>query len=160
MGWKDSGDACVYPDGSQVRQPKALCELQGYAFDAWMRMAEVFDALGDQHQQRASLLKNKAAELKARFEQCFWCEDIGYYAFMLDPSKQPVRTVASNAGHLLCRRHLQLRVIAAVLANVGEIGPGQGRQPDQLPLILGEGEQLHPFSRRQQFTARHRRPPG
>ena len=28
-------------------QPKALCELQGYVFDAWMRMAEVFDALGE-----------------------------------------------------------------------------------------------------------------
>ena len=99
MGWKDSGDACVYPDGTPVRQPKALCELQGYVFDAWMRMAEVFDALGEP--QRASNLRSKAADLKSRFEQCFWCEDIGYYAFMLDPEKQPVRTIASNAGHLL-----------------------------------------------------------
>ena len=99
MGWKDSGDACVYPDGSQVKQPKALCELQGYVFDAWMRMAEVFDALGEQ--QRASMLRNKATDLKKRFEQRFWCEDIGYYAFMLDSGKQPVRTIASNAGHLL-----------------------------------------------------------
>ena len=32
VGWKDSGDAVVYPDGTQVKQPKALCELQGYAF--------------------------------------------------------------------------------------------------------------------------------
>ena len=99
MGWKDSGDACVYPDGTQVRQPKALCELQGYVFDAWMRMSEMFDALGER--QRASGLRNKAADLQARFEQHFWCEDIGYYAFMLDPAKQPVRTIASNAGHLL-----------------------------------------------------------
>ncbi len=44
VGWKDAGDAVVYPDGSQVKQPKALCELQGYVFDAWMRMAVVFDA--------------------------------------------------------------------------------------------------------------------
>ena len=29
MGWKDSGDAVVYPDGSLVKGPKALCELQG-----------------------------------------------------------------------------------------------------------------------------------
>jgi glycogen debranching enzyme len=99
MGWKDSGDACVYPDGTPVRQPKALCELQGYVFDAWMRMAEVFDALGEQ--QRASMLRNKAADLRTRFEQRFWCEDIGCYAFMLGPGKEPVRTVASNAGHLL-----------------------------------------------------------
>jgi glycogen debranching enzyme len=62
-------------------------------------MAEVFDVLGEP--QRASTLRNKAVDLKIRFEQRFWCEDIGYYAFMLDPNKQPVRTVASNAGHLL-----------------------------------------------------------
>jgi glycogen debranching enzyme len=35
MGWKDSGDSVVYPDGSLVRGPKALCELQGYVYDAW-----------------------------------------------------------------------------------------------------------------------------
>ena len=34
QSWKDSGDSIVYPDGSQVKAPKALCELQGYAFDA------------------------------------------------------------------------------------------------------------------------------
>ena len=29
QGWKDSGDV-MYPDGTLVRGPKALCELQGY----------------------------------------------------------------------------------------------------------------------------------
>src|SRR5262245_62448325 len=28
MGWKDAGDAVVYPDGTLVKGPKALCELQ------------------------------------------------------------------------------------------------------------------------------------
>src|SRR6185437_13036569 len=46
QGWKDSGDSVVYPDGSLVKGPKALCELQGYAYDAWIRMAEIFDELG------------------------------------------------------------------------------------------------------------------
>src|SRR6185503_11221637 len=45
MGWKDASDAVVYPDGSQVKQPKALCELQGYVFDAKCRMAEIYEAL-------------------------------------------------------------------------------------------------------------------
>ena len=36
----------VYPDGSLVKGPKALCELQGYVYDAWLRMAEIFDELG------------------------------------------------------------------------------------------------------------------
>ncbi len=99
MGWKDAGDAIVYPDGSQVKQPKALCELQGYVFDAWMRMAEVFAHLGEEG--RAAALRQKAAHLQIRFEEQFWCEDIGFYAFALDPDKNPVKTIASNAGHCL-----------------------------------------------------------
>jgi glycogen debranching enzyme len=99
MGWKDAGDAIVYPDGSQVRQPKALCELQGYVFDAWLRTAEVFDALGEP--DRAAELRSKAAALRQRFEERFWCEEIGCYALALDKDKRPVETVASNAGHLL-----------------------------------------------------------
>jgi glycogen debranching enzyme len=99
MGWKDSGDAVVYPDGRQVRQPKALCELQGYVFDAWTRMAEVFDALDET--ALAGDLRRKAVDLQRRFEEKFWCEDIGFYAYCLDAEKEPVRTIASNAGHLL-----------------------------------------------------------
>ncbi len=61
MGWKDSGDSIVYADGSLVRGPKALCELQGYVYDAWIRMAEVFEALGDK--SRADQLRTKASAL-------------------------------------------------------------------------------------------------
>jgi glycogen debranching enzyme len=99
MGWKDASDAVVYPDGSQVRQPKALCELQGYVFDAWRRMAEIYDTFG--RKDRADALRRKAAELKARFEERFWCEEIGSYCFGLDANKAPIKTVASNAGHCL-----------------------------------------------------------
>ena len=99
MGWKDAGDAIVYPDGRPVPQPKALCELQGYVFDAWVRMAEVFEAIGEP--DRAVVLRRRAAELQRRFETAFWCEDIGFYALCLDPDKQRVAVVTSNAGHLL-----------------------------------------------------------
>lgn len=99
QGWKDSGDAIVYPDGSLVKGPIALCELQGYVFDAWLRMAEVFEALGEP--DRAVELRRKASELQYRFEQAFWCEDLEYYAFALDDDKQPVRSIASNPGHCL-----------------------------------------------------------
>ena len=44
QGWKDSGEALVNPDGSLVKGPKALCELQGYVYDARLRMAEIYDA--------------------------------------------------------------------------------------------------------------------
>jgi glycogen debranching enzyme len=99
MGWKDAADAVVYPDGRQVAQPKALCELQGYVFDAWMRIAEMFDALDSTRD--AAELRRRAAELQKRFEERFWCEDLEFYAFALDRDKQQVRTVSSNAGHCL-----------------------------------------------------------
>jgi glycogen debranching enzyme len=99
VGWKDAGDAIVYPDGTQVKQPKGLCELQGYVFDAKMRMAEVFSALGDT--ERAARLRQEALVLQQRFEEAFWCEDINCYALGLDPEKRPIQTVASNAGHCL-----------------------------------------------------------
>src|SRR6185437_10151317 len=99
MGWKDSGDSVVYPDGSLVKGPKALCELQGYVYDAWLRMAEIFEVL--KKPQRASELRAKAAKLFKRFNEAFWDEELGFYAFALDGNKKKVRTIASNAGHCL-----------------------------------------------------------
>src|SRR5215471_12175376 len=99
MGWKDSGDSVVYPDGSLVKGPKALCELQGYVYDAWVRMAEVFDALGKP--ARAEELRRKAEVLFKRFNDAFWDEELGFYAYALDGDKKKVLTVASNPGHCL-----------------------------------------------------------
>lgn len=99
MGWKDSGDAVVYPDGSLVKGPKALCELQGYVYDAWVRTAEVFEALG--RPARAQALRAKAGALFERFNAMFWDEELGFYAYALDGDKNKVLTVASNAGHCL-----------------------------------------------------------
>jgi glycogen debranching enzyme len=99
MGWKDSGDAVVYPDGSLVKGPKALCELQGYVYDAWVRMAEAFDALGKP--RRARELRAKAAVLFARFNDAFWDDEFGFYAYALDGDKNKVLTVTSNPGHCL-----------------------------------------------------------
>jgi glycogen debranching enzyme len=99
MAWKDAGDSMTYTDGSPVRGPKALCELQGYVYDAWLRMAQVFDALG--RTERAAELRRKAAALFDKFNESFWDEETGFYAYMLDGEKRRVMTVASNPGHLL-----------------------------------------------------------
>jgi glycogen debranching enzyme len=99
MAWKDSEDCVVYPDGSLVKGPKALCELQGYVYDAWVRMAEVFDTLGKY--DRAAELRKKAADLFERFNAAFWDDELGFYAYALDGDKKKVLTVASNAGHCL-----------------------------------------------------------
>jgi glycogen debranching enzyme len=99
QGWKDAGDAVVNPDGTPVHGPKALCELQGYVFDAWVRCAEIFDAVGQP--DRASSLRGKAAALFRRFNEAFWDEPSGFYAYALDGDKRKVLTVASNPGHCL-----------------------------------------------------------
>jgi glycogen debranching enzyme len=99
MGWKDSGDAIVYPDGSLVKGPKALCEIQGYVYSAWVRTAEIFDALGKP--DRARGLRAKAAALFERFNADFWDDELGFYALALDGEKRKVLSIASNAGHCL-----------------------------------------------------------
>jgi glycogen debranching enzyme len=99
MAWKDSGDAVMYPDGTLVHGPKALCELQGYVYDAWRRMAQVYEHLGQA--ARATELRQKAAALYARFNEVFWDEASGFYAYALDGDKKKVLTVASNPGHCL-----------------------------------------------------------
>jgi glycogen debranching enzyme len=99
MCWKDSGDSMCWPDGALAEGPKALCELQGYVYDAWQRMAEVFDVLG--HPDRAGALRDKAAALFRKFNDVFWSEEAGFYAYLLDGDKRPVPTITSNAGHLL-----------------------------------------------------------
>ena len=98
MAWKDAGDSMVYPDGSLVRGPKALCELQGYVYDAWLRMAEVFDALG--------AARPRDAHCATRRRRCSTdstrrsgTRTAGFYAYMLDGEKRKVLTVASNPGH-------------------------------------------------------------
>jgi glycogen debranching enzyme len=99
VSWKDSGDSMVNVDGTLVKGPKALCELQGYVYDAWLRMAEVFDEL--EQPGRATELRAKAAKLFKQFNDVFWNEDEGFYAYMLDGEKRKVLSVASNPGHLL-----------------------------------------------------------
>ncbi|HJT59572.1 MAG TPA: glycogen debranching N-terminal domain-containing protein [Ktedonobacteraceae bacterium] len=99
VAWKDAGNAVVYADGSQVKQPKGLVELQGYVYDARIRMAEVFQALGDE--ARAKALQQQAETLKRQFNQAFWMEDEGCFAFGLDPHKKQITSIASNAGQCL-----------------------------------------------------------
>jgi glycogen debranching enzyme len=118
MAWKDAGDSVMYPDGRPVPGPKALCELQGYTYDAWLRMAVVFEHFGQL--EAAAQLRRKAEELRQRFEQLFWCHDTGFYAYALDRDKRQVKTIASNPGHLLwsgiVSRERAARVAARLLA--------------------------------------------
>jgi glycogen debranching enzyme len=73
--------------------------LQGYVYDAWLRVAEMYDELGNK--RRAATLRKKAAALKKQFNETFWDEELGFYAYALDGEKKKVLSVASNVGHCL-----------------------------------------------------------
>ena len=99
MGWKDSADGVLNADGSMVKNPKALCELQGYVYGAWAGMAEVYAALG--RADDAKRLREKAAAFQIKFEAAFWNEAFGGFAYALDGDKKQVLSHVSNIGHCL-----------------------------------------------------------
>lgn len=99
QGWKDSGDSLNFADGSQVRGPIALAEVQGYAYAAYAWLAEAAHLRGDV--DWANELRQKADRVRQRVEDTFWMEDEGFYAQALDGEKRQVDAISSNPGHLL-----------------------------------------------------------
>ena len=73
--------------------------MQGYVYAAKKGAAELARALEDL--KLAEVLESQAASLKTRFNEVFWCYDLGIYALALDGDKQPCRVRTSNAGHCL-----------------------------------------------------------
>jgi len=99
QGWKDSQDSVFHADGTLAQAPIALCEVQGYVYEAKLLAADLARRVGDDALARK--LRSSAQELKRAFVQQFWCEDLGTYAIALDGAKQPCKVAASNAGHAL-----------------------------------------------------------
>ena len=99
QGWKDSGDAIRHRDGSLAEAPIALVEIQGYVYDAKLRMASLARRLDEP--ELAARLESEAADLYRRFNDAFWLEDTGFYAMALDRDKRPVGSIGSNPGHCL-----------------------------------------------------------
>lgn len=99
QGWKDSYDAIFHADGKLAEGYIALAEVQGYVFAAKQLAARCALRLGLQDEARK--LATEAFELAERFEEAFWCEELGMYALALDGNKRPCRVRTSNAGQLL-----------------------------------------------------------
>lgn len=100
QGWKDSGDSIQWRDGTLAEGPIALCEVQGYAYEAVVAGAALLERFGE---GGADELHTWAARLKARFAESYWVEtpEGRYPAVALDAHKRPVDTLTSNIGHLL-----------------------------------------------------------
>ncbi|HEY7098257.1 MAG TPA: amylo-alpha-1,6-glucosidase [Terriglobales bacterium] len=99
QGWKDSNDSIFHSDGTLADAPIALCEVQGYVYAAKLAIAELAQLLGDE--RCATKLKSEASRLRSRFEEAFWCAELGTYAIALDGRKRACQVRASNAGHCL-----------------------------------------------------------
>jgi glycogen debranching enzyme len=98
QGWKDSSDSISYENGVIAELPIALCEVQGYVYDAWINAALMSQALGDE--KRAKELKSRAETLQQKFSEKFWWEEKSVFYLAIANGK-PCRVVSSNAGHCL-----------------------------------------------------------
>jgi glycogen debranching enzyme len=127
QGWKDSGDAILFRDGTRAAPPIALCEVQGYAYRAALDAAELLDAFGV---EGAKIWREYAARLADRFRDAFWVD--GRHgrqpALALDRDKRPVDSLTSNIGHLLGTGLLDAAESAQVASLLGlpELADGHG----------------------------------
>lgn len=86
--------------GELAQGPLALCEVQGYAYEAAVLAADLLEGLGE---SGAGELRTWASDMKQRFAKHFGVTtDEGTYpAIALDADKRPVDTLTSNTGHLI-----------------------------------------------------------
>ncbi len=99
QGWKDSQDSVFHADGRMAEPPIWLCEVQGYTYAA--KRAGALLARAVHEPDVADRLHAEAEKLQLRFEEAFWCEELGTYVLALDGQKKQCRVRASNAGHAL-----------------------------------------------------------
>jgi glycogen debranching enzyme len=99
QGWKDSYDSIMYEDGRIAELPIALCEVQGYVFDAWLKASVLARALGKQ--DKARNLVTKAEKLQEKFRDKFWSKRKSTFYLAIAGDGNPCRVISSNAGHCL-----------------------------------------------------------
>jgi glycogen debranching enzyme len=99
QGWKDSWDAISYQNGTLAEPPIALCEVQAYAFAAYMAMSYLARRLGSP--EDGLRWQHLAETLQANFLRQFWWEEEQAFYLALDGAKQPCKVVSSNAGQCL-----------------------------------------------------------
>jgi glycogen debranching enzyme len=98
--WKDSSDSIKFADGRKAKPPIAVCEHQGYAYDARLRTARLLRKVWDDEEE-AERLEHDAEQLKQRFNKDFWSTKRRHYVLALDGDKRQVDSMTSNVGHLL-----------------------------------------------------------
>ena len=103
QGWKDSDDSLTNIDGTDALRPAALCEVQAYLHRGLVGMS-----------RRKPELKDRAAELKRRFNHDFWMPREKFVAQALDGHKRQVQAITSNPGHCMWMRVIDATKAARV----------------------------------------------
>ena len=99
QGWKDSWDAVSYANGQLAKPPIALCEVQGYAYAAYLAMRYLARRLG--LLEDAAHWETTAARHQESFLRHFWWPEEDCFYLALDGDKRPCDVVSSNAGQCL-----------------------------------------------------------
>ena len=123
QGWKDSASSLHMPDGAFPDPPIALCEVQGYVYQAKRGLAAALrhkaERTGDvEWHDKAMALDEQATALKERFNRDFWLPDLNFWAQALDGHGQPVQTISSNPGHCIYSGIVAEDRIAATVARL------------------------------------------
>jgi glycogen debranching enzyme len=119
--WKDSHTSIVDGHGGIASVPRAVCEIQGYVYDAKLRCARLArEHWGDE--ELAERLEQEAAELKLRFNRDFWVTELDCFALALDGEKRKMDSIASDIGHLLWSGIVDDDKAQAVVRHL--LGPG------------------------------------
>ncbi|MCE0534215.1 hypothetical protein LWF15_01710 [Kineosporia rhizophila] len=128
QGWKDSPDSVRFADGTIAEGPVALCEVQGYAYEAAVHGAALLEHFG---RPDALFWRDWAQGLAERFRARFWVtrdDGMHFPALARDGAQRPVDSLTSNIGHLLGTGLLtaaESEHVAALLARP-ELSSGHG----------------------------------
>lgn len=116
QGWKDSHDGVVNGDGTLVRPPIALAEVQGYVYAAKLAMARLLGLLDKEG--LAKKLRKEAVELSASFNRDFWLDDERFFALALGAEQRPATSITSNPAQCLWTGIIDSAKVPAVVQRI------------------------------------------
>ena len=99
-GWKDSGDGIRYHDGRIAEAPLALCEVQGYAYAAYIGRVPPSPRASATRTKRPTTTDGRGA-IEAAVQPRLLADRARLVRRGARAEKEPVDSLASNMGHCL-----------------------------------------------------------
>jgi len=99
QSWKDSPDSLRHADGSMAQAPFRVAQIAAYSAAAFRATAGFYDRLKERKQ--AGEWAARADALFFSLHRRFWSDDLGTYVGAIDGAGAPLKTLTSDAGHLL-----------------------------------------------------------